>query len=48
MQIDRNSHDIQRGVTGGWEKVRDTRRGITGGQAKVCNRHDKEIGITCR
>ncbi len=32
MQIDRNSHDIQRGVTGGQEKIRDTRTGITDGQ----------------
>ncbi len=32
MQIDRNSHDIEIGVTGGQEKVRDTRTGIIGGR----------------
>jgi hypothetical protein len=46
MQIDRNSLDIEIGVTGGQEKIRDTSICITDGQAKVC--HDKGIGITCR
>ncbi len=47
MQIDRkDSHDIEIGVTGGQEKIRDTRKGITDGQGKAC--HDIGIGITCR
>ncbi len=37
-------HDIEIGVTGGREKVRDTRKGITGEQGKVC--HDKGNNIT--
>jgi hypothetical protein len=41
MQIDKNSHDIQKGITGGQEKVRDTRICITDEQAKVC--HDKGL-----
>jgi hypothetical protein len=46
MQIDKNSHDIQIGVTGWQEKIRDTSTGITDGQGKVC--HDKGIDIICR
>ncbi len=46
MQIDRNSHDIEIGVTGGQEKVSDIGTDFTDGQRKVC--HDKGIGITCR
>ncbi len=47
MQIDRkDSHDIEIGVTGGQEKVRDTTICITDGQGKVC--HYKGIDITCR
>jgi hypothetical protein len=41
----KDSHDIEIGVTGGQEKIRDTRKGITDGQAKVC--HDKGDSITC-